>query len=187
MRKKLIERDLSRTKEDLEDLEIFIKEFSDFLPLAVCTVNPLGWIIDVNKAVQNMSGYLSIEIVGENIGKFFLEKDQIEELEKTILKKIPVSGRELTLITKSKKSIPVIVSASLRRDREGNSIGYFVAFSDITEIKVLREGLERKVIERTQELSQRINELERFHKLTIGRELRIIELKNKIKEMKKKK
>jgi len=51
------------------------------------------------------------------------------------------------------------------------------------ELKELAESLEEKVKERTIELERRIAELEKFHKLTVGRELKMIELKEKIKEL----
>ncbi|MDD5032163.1 MAG: HAMP domain-containing protein [Patescibacteria group bacterium] len=53
------------------------------------------------------------------------------------------------------------------------------------ELKRLTEELEGKVKERTKELQERVNELERFHELTVGREIKMIELKEKIKELKK--
>ena len=54
------------------------------------------------------------------------------------------------------------------------------------ELSDLTKGLEQKVEERTKELQERVNELERFHELTVGRELRMIELKKEIKKLKKK-
>jgi len=63
-------------------------------------------------------------------------------------------------------------------------MGYFFAFSDITEVKALQENLEKKVEERTKELQRRVEELEKFHKLTVGRELKMIELKKEIKKLK---
>lgn len=47
-------------------------------------------------------------------------------------------------------------------------------------------GLEGKVEKRTVELQERVDELERLHKLTIGREIKMIELKKEIKELQKK-
>lgn len=53
------------------------------------------------------------------------------------------------------------------------------------ELKELTESLEEKVRERTKELQGKINELERFNKLVVGRELKMIELKNEIEKLKK--
>jgi len=55
------------------------------------------------------------------------------------------------------------------------------------ELKKLNMELEERVKERTKELQKRVNQLERFHKLTIGRELKMIELKKRIKELEKQK
>lgn len=48
-----------------------------------------------------------------------------------------------------------------------------------------RKKLEQMIKNKTKELQEKIDELERFHKLTVDRELRMIELKERIKEMKK--
>lgn len=50
------------------------------------------------------------------------------------------------------------------------------------ELQELADNLEQQVQERTKELRERLEELERFHQLTVGRELKMIELKKKIKE-----
>jgi len=54
------------------------------------------------------------------------------------------------------------------------------------ELEELTQNLEERVKERTKELQERIEELEKFHKLTVGRELKMAELKEKIKELEEK-
>lgn len=51
------------------------------------------------------------------------------------------------------------------------------------ELEELAQSLEDKVKQRTKELQGRVNELERFHRLTIGREMKMVELKQKIRKM----
>ncbi len=51
----------------------------------------------------------------------------------------------------------------------------------------LTENLEQEVEKRTKELKKRVNELENFYKLTIGRETKMIELKEEIKKLKEQK
>jgi HAMP domain-containing protein len=53
------------------------------------------------------------------------------------------------------------------------------------ELRDLAESLEEKVKERTKELEKKILELEKFQRLAVGRELRIIELKKEIERLKK--
>jgi methyl-accepting chemotaxis protein len=52
------------------------------------------------------------------------------------------------------------------------------------ELEQLKGNLEKQVEERTKETKQKINELERVQKVTMGRELRMIELKKEIKKLK---
>jgi len=183
--KKLVqEKELQGLKEDIEDLQKYINEFASFLPVAVCDVTPIGIITFINKAFQEMTGYREIDIVGEPIETIFLEKKETEKIMDEVSKKGVVKDRELTLISKKKKKIPVGIAGSLRKNGEGNIIGYFLGIIDIRESKKLREELEQKVQERTKELQKRVEELEKFHRLTIGREVKMIELKTEIKRLK---
>ena len=52
------------------------------------------------------------------------------------------------------------------------------------ELEIMNKGLESKVQERTKETEQKLKELEKINRLMIGRELKMIELKNKIKRNK---
>ena len=53
------------------------------------------------------------------------------------------------------------------------------------ELEKLKAGLEQSVVEKTKELYQKLNELEKFKSLTVGRELKMIELKKEIEALKK--
>lgn len=55
------------------------------------------------------------------------------------------------------------------------------------ELREINQELEERVKERTEELEKRVNELEKFHKLTVGRELKMTELKKEIEKLKNKK
>jgi len=53
------------------------------------------------------------------------------------------------------------------------------------ELEELSQSLDRKVKQRTKELQERVNQLERFQRLTVGREIRMGELKKEIEKLKK--
>jgi len=180
---------LQKAKEDLRDLKRYLEEFLLFLPSPVCAVNPLGILTDANQAFYKLTGYKEIEtingkIVILRIAALFENKKKWEEMEKRILNRELIKGKEMILITKDKKRIPISLSASFRENEKGQLIGYFLAFLDITETKALRENLEKKVGERTKELQERVEELEKFHRLTVGRELKMAELKKEIEKLK---
>jgi PAS domain-containing protein len=64
-------------------------------------------------------------------------------------------------------------NASAQRDTEGNVLGVFAAARDMTRLlQAQREAAE----EQTRAL-ERLAELERFQRMTVGRELKMIELK----------
>ncbi len=53
------------------------------------------------------------------------------------------------------------------------------------ELEEMAKNLDAQVKERTKELQERIKQLERFHKLTVGRETKMIELKQRIRQLEK--
>ena len=53
------------------------------------------------------------------------------------------------------------------------------------QLREQAEALKKENEEKTKDLKERLEELERFHKLTVGGELRMIELKQEIKKLKK--
>jgi len=54
------------------------------------------------------------------------------------------------------------------------------------ELRELAEQREKTIEERTKELKEKIEEMEKFQKLAVGRELKMVELKRKIKELESK-
>lgn len=182
----LLKRELQRANEDLEDLQKYIEALMTFLPLPFCVVNPLDFILDINQAFQELASYGRIEVVGRNIDLLFLEKAEVNSLTKRVGEENKKITTELTLLAKDKKRIPVRVSASARKDEEGNFIGYFLAIFEISELKRFQEELQQQVNKKTEELQGRIKELEEINRITVGRELKMIGLKEEIKELKAK-
>lgn len=68
-------------------------------------------------------------------------------------------------------------------DCEGNIAGALSVGRDITELRKLNAELELRVKQRTAELEETNAELARLNKVFIGRELKMIELKERIREL----
>jgi len=160
--KKTTENLLKMTIEDLEGVEKYIQELSSFLPLAVCTINPLAKIIITNSAFQKMTGFREVNIIGEKIENLFFKKEEFNKFIKSEeLKKGAILKKEMVLLTKEKKKIPVNIAASARIDKDNNFLGYFIAISDISKFEILKKELERKVEERTRDLKLSNKEIEK--------------------------
>ncbi len=157
--KKPIQEELDSLQSDLEDLEWYVRELAAFLPISVISVNPLGIVIDVNKSFERLSSYSLIEMVGQPLRSIFLQKEEIDKLERKIQEKEGAIEREMVLLSKAKEKIPVVIWASRRNDKEGNYIGYFVGLIDISDFKKLEENLENRVQQRTAALEDSTREL----------------------------
>lgn len=53
------------------------------------------------------------------------------------------------------------------------------------ELEEFNQSLEQKIIKRTKELEEKVKELEKFQKFAVGREIKMVELKNELKKLKK--
>ncbi|MFA5891755.1 MAG: hypothetical protein WDA27_12515, partial [Actinomycetota bacterium] len=69
--------------------------------------------------------------------------------------------------------------ASVYKDAQGSVLGVFAAARDVTAQKQAEAEI---ALQRGNEL-ERLAELERFQKLTVGRELKMIELKKEIADL----
>ena len=65
-------------------------------------------------------------------------------------------------------------------------VGYLLIRYTHRETKQ-KEILEKQVQEKTEELQKKIEDLHKFHRLTVGRELKMVELKKEIEELKEEK
>jgi len=157
--------------EDLKRIESHAEDLWRFLPIPVCLLNPIFNIVNASRSFEEASGYRSLEIIGENLKNFL---KNFEEIKKELAIKETISGKEAIFLAKEKKEIPVSLSAKTRKDEKGDVTGYFFAFIDLTEIK-----------EKERELKEKVKELERFNRLAVGREIKMVELKKEIQALKK--
>ena len=79
---------------------------------------------------------------------------------------------ELAYLHSDGSRVPCILSGTPLLDSNGRKIGSFAMITDIAERKKAEEELHRN-----------IEDLERFSKMSVGREERMIELKNEINEL----
>jgi Signal transduction histidine kinase, nitrate/nitrite-specific len=132
---------------------------------------PLSKIVEVVKQIA--AGDLTKKVEIES-------KDEIGEL--------GLAFNEMT--SKLKNSYGILESKIEERTRElqneQNSLEKKVE-ERTSELEGLKTNLQKTVEERTHDLNAKVLELERMNELMLGRELKMVELKNEIKKLKEKK
>ncbi|SFD47939.1 PAS domain S-box-containing protein [Chitinophaga sp. CF118] len=144
------------------------------------TISADGKITDVNEASVKVTGINREKLIGTDFSNYFTEPEKARKGYQQVFEKGFVADYPLTIRHISEELTDVLYNASVYKDNKGNVLGVFAAARDITTQKQLAE---REVAGREKEL-MRLEELERFRKLTVGRELKMIELKKEIEELK---
>ncbi|HTA81814.1 MAG TPA: PAS domain-containing protein [Bacteroidia bacterium] len=146
------------------------------------TISTEGKITDMNEATVNITGIERDKLIGSDFFDYFTEPQKAREVYQEVFAKGFVIDSPLKLRHKNGKLTDVLFNGSVYKDDRGNVLGVVIVARDITAQKQLAE---REIAGREKEL-MRIEELERFRKLTVGRELKMIELKKEIEELKSK-
>jgi PAS domain S-box-containing protein len=128
-----------------------------------------------------------------SIGLSFYEEEYRKKIEEAIEKAVTEQKPyDLELkMTDAKGNQKWVRTIGIPVVAEGITVKLQGTFQDITELKKTEDSLqklnielEQRVQSRTTELEQKNADLERMNKLFVGRELRMIELKNQIDELK---
>ncbi len=145
------------------------------------TISPDGKITDVNEATAKVTGAPREKLIGTDFSNYFTEPEKAREGYQQVFARGSVTDYPLTIRHVEGRQTNVLYNASLYRDARGNVLGVFAAARDVTAQKKAEEEV---AAQRAREL-ERLAELERFQKLTVGRELKMIELKKEAEELKK--
>ncbi|WP_452232431.1 PAS domain S-box protein [Lacinutrix sp. MEBiC02595] len=180
-----------------EIAEKFSKAF-DSNVIGKAILNKEKTIVEVNEALANIVGFEREEMLGntaEEIGLFNFDNQKNVENQNKLWgefdEKGYVSNIELEYQMQSGKELFLLISLqSLQLNNEGHVL---ITIIDITEKKNIEEelakhrnNLEELIKVRTEEIYLKNNQLERMNKLFVGRELKMKELKNAIKDLQSK-
>ena len=130
---------IKSAEQDVFELESYINDIWQFLPIPIAYLNPLGIILDIDQIVPELLGYSKEEILGKRLIDFSQNKERLKEIEKETIKKGFVKNQEASLINKEGKEITVNISTLIRKDENGEIIGFFISLFDITERKRAEE------------------------------------------------
>jgi PAS domain S-box-containing protein len=140
------------------------------------TISPEGKITDVNEATVAVTGEARDHLIGTDFSEYFTEPPNARSGYREVFEKGYVTNYPLTIRHRDGRLTDVLYNASVYRDLQGKVLGVFAAARDVTAQKLA----EAEVAEQRKNEIERLLELEGFQKLTVGRELKMIELKKEI-------
>jgi PAS domain S-box-containing protein len=180
----LMSSDISEKKhseEQLRSASLYARSLIEASVDPLVTISPEGKITDVNEATIKVTGVLREELIGTDFSNYFTEPAKAREGYQRVFAEGSVTDYPLTIRHRNGRLTEVLYNASVYKDVQGNVLGVFAAARDVTAQK----RAEAEIAEQRSKELERLAELERFQKLTVGRELKMIELKKEIQELKK--
>ena len=159
-----------RIKKSEEKYRILTNTISDI----IFTLDKKGKFTYLSPAFEKVTNYLVRDFLGHSVTEFIAP----EYIESTVDRfKSGLAGEiiplyEIEFLNKDGKKIPIELNVTSLFDADGQIIGRLGVARDITKRKQAEE-----------ELHKRLNELETFNRVTVGRELKMIELKKEINEL----
>jgi PAS domain S-box-containing protein len=143
-------------------------------------ISPSGTITDVNEATIKVTGVEREQLISSDFSDYFTEPDKARRGYQRVFAEGSVTDYPLTIRHDDGRLVDVVYNASLYKDPAGRVLGVFAAARDVTAQKLA----EAEIIEQRAKELERLGDLERFQRLTVGRELKMIELKREIEELK---
>jgi len=144
------------------------------------TISADGKITDVNEATAKVTGIPREQLIGTDFSNYFTEPEEARRGYQQVFAKGFVTDYPLTIRHRDGRLTDVLYNASVYKDTRGNVLGVFAAARDVTA----RKRIEEELAEQRRRELERLAELEKFQKLTVGRELKMVELKKEIEELK---
>ncbi len=173
-----ITRDVTKEREAFEAARSMIESSLDSL----VAISPQGLITDANEALVKATGVPRQELIGTAFSDCFTEPEKAEKIYQLVFAEGMAVDYPLTLRHQDghKTLTEVRYNASVYRDAAGKVLGVFAAARDVTN----QMQAQREIAQQQATALDRLAELEQFQRLTVGRELKMIELKKDIEQLK---
>ncbi|MBU2589418.1 MAG: PAS domain S-box protein [Nanoarchaeota archaeon] len=147
----------------------------DNLPVLAYNVSLNGKILNCNKKVVEVLGYKNKqELIGKPLSIIYAP-ESLPKIKKLFIKwkkEGKLINEEMKIKTKKGITIDVLLNIETIRDKNNKLLFSIFTQQDVSAIVKMRDNL-----------GEKLEELETFKRLSVGRELKMIELKKKIKEL----
>jgi PAS domain S-box-containing protein len=142
-----------------------------------------GKILQANDAVSELLGFRQDELLEQSLSRFISaeEKREFTAALREVVERGVTRNARLKPRSASGEVIPTTLNASALRDTDGRVIGAIGILRDMRGYeKVVRDLEESKA-----ELQEKIQDLEKFEEVVVGRELKMIGLEKEVEKLQK--
>jgi PAS domain S-box-containing protein len=161
---------------ELQETKRSLSRLIESSPDAIISTDKNGKIVLFNEGAETLLGYRADEVVGQSVARLYGGEAGANEVLREMRKRGgTVSGFDSMLWAKDGTTIPVLISASLLFDDDGQQIGTVGFATDLRDRKRSQEELqkaydelERRVEERTGELNEARGRLQYLLTVTPG-------------------
>lgn len=167
--------DRKKMENELHESETQFRQTFEYSPLGIVMVGLDKRFIHCNDPFAQLLGYSVEELIGKSIIDITYPDDQLLGMNEMIAiaqGELKISQIQKRYLRKDGKILLGDVTISLVSDNEGNPRYFLAIIQDITQRKLAEEKIKSQV-----------DELARFNKIMVGRENRMIELKQEINEL----
>ncbi|UUZ68914.1 PAS domain-containing protein [Polaromonas sp. P2-4] len=119
--------DRVRLEEQLREQQTYLRGLIESSVDGLITVDPEGFITDVNEQMCRMTGYSRDELIGSSFKRYFTEPERADTGVKRTFAESVVTNYELVLKTKAGRKATVSFNASVFRTAEGSIQGIFAS------------------------------------------------------------
>jgi PAS domain S-box-containing protein len=167
-----------RAEEALKESEERFKAIALTTPVGIGVVDASKAVfLYINSAYEKAFGYAESELLGRKTPDIYWSAEDREKILGILKEKAQVAEYEVKLKRKDGTSFWGL--SSVRPIIYGGRPALLGAFVDITD----RKNAEERLLQNTVELRRSNEELERFNRAMVGRELRMVELKKQVNEL----
>lgn len=155
-----VENDVTVHKEYETKIVTIAHELSSLIENAnavIIGVDENSRVNEWNRQATVVTGYSKSELIGKKITDFVVgtaRQNIVEKYIQHVLSGKTIDLKEFEIINRKGQHDILLLSATPRKNTNGEIVGLIAVGQDITELTDYRQSLEKKVIERTEELNK---------------------------------
>jgi PAS domain S-box-containing protein len=173
--------EICRDQSELKRVAQYARGLIEADPDPLGMISPDGSVLDVNEATVRATGVPRDELVGSDFSQYWTDPEAARKGIAWAFEHGSLTDGILTARHRDGTLIDFLCNATVYRDINGEVLGVLTSARDVTrQMQVQRE----MAVQKSRELA-RLEELEQFRRLTLGRELKMIELKQEIEYLRR--